>query len=161
METEPTAALQDFEQALKLNPRSREALINKSIVLSEYLKRPREAVVVFDRFLEYYPDHVAARLGRGVILARLGECERARRDAEESLERDRSPFFLFQAAGLYAQIAQYEKGDDAKKEALALLGSALRKGFADLELFKTDADLNPIRGEAEFKRLLEIATGLK
>jgi tetratricopeptide (TPR) repeat protein len=161
MDTEPAAALKDFDKAIALNPRSHEALINKSIVLSESLNRPREAVAVLDQFLIYYPDHIGARMGRGVVLARLGECEKARRDVEEGLKHDRSSFFLFQAAGLYAQISRHERGTDAKQEALALLGSALRKGFADLELFKTDTDLNPIREEAEFKRLLEVAAGLK
>lgn len=161
LETDPKAALDDFNQAIRRNPRSHDALINKSIVLSEFLNRQRDAVAVLDQFLDYYPDHIGARMGRGVVLARLGECKRARSDAEEALKHDRSPFFLFQAAGLYAQISRHEQGNEAKKEALSLLGSALQKGFSDLELLKTDPDLDPVRGEAEFKRLLEIAAGLK
>jgi tetratricopeptide (TPR) repeat protein len=161
MDDEPAAALKDFDEAIARNPRSHEALINKSIVLSESLNRPREAVAVLDQFLEYYPDHIGARLGRGVVLARLGECKRARSDAEECLKRDRTPFFLFQAAGLFAQISRHEQGNEARKEALALLGTALQKGFSELELFKTDHDLDPIRDDAEFKRLLDIAAGLK
>lgn len=161
MATEPKEALADLNAALALNPRSRDALINKSILLSEFLDRPREAVAVLGRFLEYYPDHIAARLGRGVILARLGECQLARRDAEECLKRERSAYFLFQSAGLYAQISRHETGREARLEALAALSSALKKGFDDLELLKADSDLNPIREEPEFKKLLEIAAGLK
>jgi hypothetical protein len=91
----------------------------------------------------------------------VGECKKARLDAERCLKYNPASFFLFQAAGLYAQISLHESGDDAKKEAFVLLGSALRKGFSDLELFQTDADLNPIREEPEFKRLLQVVAGLK
>lgn len=161
LSTAPVEALKDFNEAIARNPRSRDALINKSIALSEFLDRPREAVEVLDRFLDYYPDHVGARLGRGVVLARLGECQRARRDAEHALQHDRSPFFLFQAAGLYAQISRHDTGGEAKLEAIALLRAALQKGFDDLELFKNDHDLDPVRGEADFKRLLDVVAGLK
>jgi tetratricopeptide (TPR) repeat protein len=161
MASEPAAALDDFNEAIKLNPRSREALINKSIVLSESLNRQEEAVKALDQLLEYYPDHFAGRAGRGVLLARLGKCDRARRDAEECLKHDRSPFFLYQVAGLYAQISRHEREPDARREALLLLGAALRKGFSDLELLKTDHDLDPIREDSEFKRLFQIAAGLE
>jgi serine/threonine protein kinase/tetratricopeptide (TPR) repeat protein len=114
LESEPKAALEDLDAAIALNPRSFDALINKSIVLTESLNRPRDGVAVLDRFLEYYPDHTGARLGRAVTLARLGECKRARRDIEQCLEYDVAPFFLFQAAGAYAQISRHEKGDDAR-----------------------------------------------
>jgi serine/threonine protein kinase/Tfp pilus assembly protein PilF len=161
MSAEPAAALKDFDEAIARNPRSSEALINKSIVLSESLNRPSDAIAVLDRFLEYYPDHVGARLGRGVVLARMGECQKARLDAEICLKNNPTPFFLYQAAGLYAQVSRHEKGNDAKKEAIALLGKALRKGFTDLGLFQTDTDLDPIRDDQEFKRLLQIVIGLE
>ena len=161
MRSEPGEALKDFDEALKLNLRSREALINKSIVLSENLNRPKEAIAVLDRVLEFYPDHHGARAGRGVLRARIGQCDKARNDIEECLKHDRSPFFLFQAAGLYAQISRHEDDPEPKQEALRLLGNALRKGFTNLKLMKTDHDLDPIREEVEFKRLLQIATGLE
>ncbi len=161
MTTEPEAALKDLDEAIALNPRSSDALINKSIVLSEFLNRPHDAIAVFDKFLDYYPDHIGVRLGRGVVLARVGECKKARLDVEECRKQKLTPFFLFQAAGIYAQISRHERGTDAKQEALVLLGNSLRHGFSDLELFQTDTDLNPIRDDEEFKRLLQIAAGLK
>ena len=65
MNEEPQAALKDFDEALALNPRSREAMINKSVVLSESLDRTKEAVAVLDKFLEYYPDHIQREGGSG------------------------------------------------------------------------------------------------
>ena len=93
--------------------------------------------------------------------ARMGQCDKARQDIEECLKHDRSPFLLFQAAGLYAQISRHQGDPEAKQEALQLLGSALRKGFSELNLIKTDPDLNPIRKEPEFIRLLQVADGLE
>jgi hypothetical protein len=116
---------------------------------------------VLDRLLEYYPDHNGARAGRGVVLARIGECERARQDAVECLKHDCSPFLLYQIAGIYAQISGHEKTPDAKQRALQLLGTAIRNGFSDLQTMKTDTDLDPIRSEAEFKRLFELVAGLQ
>lgn len=161
MTTEPAAALEDLDKAIKLNPRSLDALINKSIILSESLNRLKEAVAALDQLLKYYPDHNAARAGRGVVLARLGECARARQDAEECLRHERSGFFLFQIAGLYSQISRHEKAPDAKEQALRLLAGALRNGFSEWESLKTDRDLDPIREETEFKRLLQVAAGLE
>ena len=161
MSSEPAAALKDLDKAITLNPRSSDSLINKSIVLAEFLNRPHDAIAVFDKFLDYYPDHIGVRLGRGVVLARVGECKKARLDVEECRKQKLTPFFLFQAAGIYVQISRHEKDTDAKQEALLLLGNALRNGFSDLELFQTDTDLNPIRDDPEFKRLLQIAAGLK
>ena len=160
MANDPAGALNDFDAALAMNPRSREALLNKSIVLSESLNRPREAVAILDRLLEYYPDHFAARAGRGVVLARLGDCVKARQDATACLQQDRTPFLLFQMAGLFAQLSRHEKESDAKQEAMRLLAQSLRLGFTNLKLLKDDADLNPIRGELEFKRLADAAERL-
>jgi eukaryotic-like serine/threonine-protein kinase len=160
MDDQPAEALKDFDRALAINPRSRDALLNKSIVLSESFKKMREAVEVLDQLLEYYPDHVGAIGGRGVLLARLGESDKARRDAKECLRRERTPFLLFQMAGLYAQLAKHEKALDAKQEALALLDTALRNGFSDIHLLRTDADLEPIRNEADYRRLVEAAAKL-
>jgi tetratricopeptide (TPR) repeat protein len=160
MSRDPAAALKDFDAALRLNPRSREALINKSIVLSEHLDRPREAVAVLDRFLQYYPDHVGARAGRGVVLARIGECERARADAEECLKRDQSAFILYQIAGLFAQIGKHERATESNGRAKKLLADALRSGFTDLALWASDSDLAPLRKDDEFKRLQSLLTEL-
>src|SRR5262249_44389366 len=79
---DPTGALADFDEALKLDSTYREALEDKAHVLSERLGRPREAIAVLDRAVEQHPDYVLARAGRGVLLARLGRREAALKDAE-------------------------------------------------------------------------------
>lgn len=161
MEKEPALALSDFDEALRRNPRFREALQNKAIVLADYLKRPSDAIDVLDHLLELYPNQVAARAGRGVYLARLGKVEPARRDAQATLEGDSSPFLIYQMAGLYAQISKHDPASDAKVEALRLLARAFRAGFDQLQLIDADSDLDPIRNEPEFKRIVDHARQLR
>jgi tetratricopeptide (TPR) repeat protein len=161
MDKESEAALVDFDRALGFNPRSQDALVLKSLTLSENLKRNHEGIAVLDKFLEYYPQDIAVRMGRGVLLARVGRCEQARKDAEECLRYKPGCAFNFQAAGLYAQISRHEKDTTASKEALRQLAVALQNGYSDLEVLNTDPDLDPIRGDEEFKRLANLAASLK
>jgi tetratricopeptide (TPR) repeat protein len=147
---EPEAALADFDQALALNPRSLAALQNKAHVLADKPGRLEEAIAVLNQAVALYPDYVAARSGRGVLHARLGQREAALQDAEESLRRDTKPATLYQVAGIYAQTSPGNPDD--RRQALQLLSSALRKGFG-IDLLDKDTDLDPIRDDAEFQRL--------
>ncbi len=154
------AALHDYEAALDLNPRSRDALINMANVLSENLKQPEKALEVFARTIELWPDDLDAHGSRGVVLARLGKIDPARRDAEFCLEHSESPFVCFQMAGLYAQVSRHSKSAEDRRWALHLLAMSLRKGFDRLDLVAGDPDLEPIRGEPEYRRLAELARSL-
>jgi tetratricopeptide (TPR) repeat protein len=151
MALDPARALEDFKQALRLNPRSLAALRNQAHVLAERLGQTRPAIEVLDRLLEMYPDQVAARAGRGVLLARLGERDRALQDAEVCLAGDARPETLYQIAGIYAQTSQLQPED--RWDALRYLGLALRKGHG-LDLIDRDPDLDPLRELPEFQRLV-------
>ena len=151
-------ALADFDAALRLNPTMWEALLDQAIVLGDGLHREADAIPVLDRLLELYPDHTEARAGRGVYLARLGRTAEARRDADAVLKVDRSAFRLYQMAGLYAQLSRADPA--AKAEALRLFGLALRAGFRDWATLKGDPDIEPIRGDPQFKKLLAAAAEL-
>ncbi len=156
--TDLPRALADFDEALKLNPRSLVGLQNKAHVLGR-LGRNEEAVRVLDRAVELYPDFVHARSGRGVYLARLGQREAALKDAEISLDKDRQPLTTYQVAGIYALTSRTNRDD--RREALRLLSSALLKDFGLLNLLETDKDLDPIRKDAEFAKLVDRARALR
>jgi serine/threonine protein kinase/Flp pilus assembly protein TadD len=160
MEANPTDALADFEHALKIDPRSRDGLQNKAVVLADYLNQPKEAVATMDRLLELYPHHVEARAGRGVYLARLGEVERAKRDAADCLRDEPTAYRFFQMAGLYAQLSRKDTDGNCRREAFRLLALAVRNGFANLALMAKDTDLDPIRNSDEFKTLSDHARAL-
>jgi eukaryotic-like serine/threonine-protein kinase len=156
--TDPRAALADFDAALRLNPWSRNAAQNKAHVLAEKLGRTGEAVAVLDRLVERYPDFVPARAGRGVLLARLGQRERALQDAGEALRRDTGALNLYQAACVYALTSRQEPGD--RLEAFRLLARALKTGFG-ADLLETDPDLASLRHLPEFRGLVELARAFR
>jgi tetratricopeptide (TPR) repeat protein len=154
----PQAALADFEQALRRNPRSAAGLQNKSHVLAEKLGRHREALDVLVHAVTLYPDSVPARSGRGVLYARLGQRDAALRDAEETLRRDTSPPRLYQVACIYA-LTSAEQSED-RLHAFRLLSAALRQGYG-FDILETDHDLDAIRNLPEFRRLVDAARALR
>jgi tetratricopeptide (TPR) repeat protein len=155
---DPKAALADFDQALRLNPRSAAGLQNKAHVLAEKMGRTQDALSVLNKAVDLYPDSAPMRGGRGVLLARLGRRKQAVRDAEETLLRDTSPPLLYQVGCIYALTSGSAPED--RLRAFQLLSGALRKGYG-FDLLETDPDLNPIRNCPEFRRLVEAARALR
>jgi tetratricopeptide (TPR) repeat protein len=149
-----SGALADFEQALRLNPRSLPALENKAHVLAERMGRTQEAVTVLDEVIALYPDRVTSIASRGVLHARLGRRQSAVADAIDALGLDQSPETVYQVAGIYALTSK--KHPDDRKEAFRLLDSAFRQGYG-FDLVDTDPELAPIRSLPEFTRLLKAA----
>jgi tetratricopeptide (TPR) repeat protein len=142
--TDPEGALNDFDAALAINPWSREAAQNKAHVLSERLSKPPEAIATLDPIVDRFPDYVIARIGRGVLLARLGRRDESRRDAAESLRRDPRGLIAYQAACIHALNARTHPADAA--EAVALLHRALRDGFGS-DLLTRDPDLAALQDD--------------
>jgi eukaryotic-like serine/threonine-protein kinase len=148
---DPKGALADVTEALRLNPASFHGLQLQAHLLAERLGKPAEAIWVLDRAVELYPESAPAVAGRGVLSARAGKRTEAVRDAEEALLRDSRAPNLYQVGSIYALTAKDQPGDKAK--AFELLWAALRTGFG-LDIVDTDGDLDPIRTEPEFKRLV-------
>jgi tetratricopeptide (TPR) repeat protein len=155
---DPKAALADFEGALRLIPRSALGLQNKAHVRAEKMARPKEALEVLNVAVEWHPESTAARGGRGVLHARLGQRELARKDATETLARDSSPQRQYQVACIYALCAPDHVED--RLRALQLLSSALRQGYG-FHLVDSDQDLESIRTLPEFRRLVDAARALQ
>ena len=155
---DPQAALADFEKALAIDPYYRAALMNKANVLSERLGRTAEAIDVLDAVIAAYPDLVVARSSRGVLRARLGQREAAHRDARESLKRDPRPHIQYQLAGVYALTSRQRPED--RREAFRLLAAALSRGYG-FDLLDKDRDLDGLRDQAEFRRLVEAARTIR
>ena len=129
----------------------------KAHLLTE-LRRADEAVAVLDRAVGLYPESAPARAGRGVLLARRGNRDAAVRDAKDALLLDTRAPNTYQVACVYA-LTSPGRPDD-RREALALLWAALRTGYG-LDLVETDTDLDPIRPDPEFRRVVERARELQ
>jgi serine/threonine protein kinase/tetratricopeptide (TPR) repeat protein len=157
-DTDPNGALADFDEALKINPRSFPALQNKAYVLSEKLNKPAESIAALDRAIELYPDSHPSLAGRAVLLARKGDRPAAHRDAERCLGQNPGADIVYQLAGAYA-LTSKEKPEDARV-ALRLLADALGRGYG-FSLLAIDTDLDPIRGTKEFQKLLDAAKAVQ
>jgi eukaryotic-like serine/threonine-protein kinase len=155
---DPKAALADVNEAFRLNPDSMDALQLKAHILSERLARGTAAIQLLNRAVEFYPDYVPFRAGRGVLLARAGKRSEALRDAEDSIQLNIKGPNLYQVACIYALTSRQEPSDRAK--ALELLRSGLRTGFG-LDLVDTDTDLDPIRKDPAFDRIVAESRALQ
>ncbi len=157
-EKDPRAALADFDRALAVNPRSLPALESKAHVLAEKLGRTAEALRVLDRAVDFHPEAPPIRAARAVLLARLGEGQAARQEAQEALALDSSPPTIYQVAGAYALTSRQSQQD--RQEALALLTSALRRGYGH-QLLEADKDLDALRDDPRFHQLLQASRALR
>jgi serine/threonine protein kinase/tetratricopeptide (TPR) repeat protein len=151
---DPKGALADFEEALKINPQYRAALQDKASVLSEKLGRTEEAVAVLDRVVELDPDYIPSRIGRGVLLARLGRRQAALSDAEESLRRDpKGADTIYRAACIYALTSRLNPAD--LPLAIRHLATALGMDPAWHPIARIDPDIDPIRQQPAFLDLAQ------
>jgi tetratricopeptide (TPR) repeat protein len=146
MAGEPRQALEDFNKALRLDPRSLPGLQNKASVLGR-LGRNQEGVETLNRAVQLHPDYP---LARAVYLARLGRRQEAYRDAEECLRRDKQQLVAYQIAGVYSLTSRQHPAD--RQRALQLLAQALQQGCG-FDFLDQDRDLNPIRNDREFQEL--------
>jgi tetratricopeptide (TPR) repeat protein len=140
MAANPQQALEDFDKALDMNPRSLPALQNKAHVLGKYLKRTEDAISTLDTAL------------------RLGKRTEAVRDAEQALLLDTSPPNLYQVAGIYALTSAKEPND--RQESLRLLSQALKSGFG-YDYLEIDRDLDRIRDSAAFRNIVSFRRALQ
>jgi tetratricopeptide (TPR) repeat protein len=158
LHTDPAAALEDFDKALRLNPRHRIALMNKAYLLGDILGKPEEAITVVNEMLRIHPYDLNALAGRGVYYARLGRVKEARADGEECLKFCRDANGYFHLACLYSLLSPHDA--KARDESIRLLTLALRNGMCRPEQAAKDKDFDPLRKDAEFRRLAELAESL-
>ena len=149
-------ALADLNAVLAVNPRQYGALLNKAVLLDRSFHDTERALRVLDRLLAFYPGDAGSRVSRAVLLARLGRRDEAQADASAALDRAPSASIRYRAACAFA-LASTTHPDD-RDDALRLLATALQGGFG-LDLVNDDADLDPIRDDPRFTRIVVRARG--
>ena len=145
--------LADFQAAEKLDPLYPDAMVNQAWILGEKMNRLDDALAAVDRLLAIYPEHQNGRGGRAVLLARLGRSKEAivRRHVRASKPpRIRVPTTTRPASLPWSPT----KDAKQREEGVKLVAKALLKGFGH-EYLLTDADLDPLRGDERFKKLVE------
>jgi serine/threonine protein kinase/Tfp pilus assembly protein PilF len=143
-------ALADVQGAFALDPDFPPARQMAAHLLSEKLGRPAEAVAMLDALVSARPLWAPALAGRAVLHARLGDRDRAVADARAALRADASAATRYQAAGAFAR---FHHNPDDKREALALLNSALRTGYG-LDKLAADPELDGLRADPEFRQVV-------
>lgn len=142
------AAYQQFHQARARAPGRAEP----DYWLAAYLLRqgrPQHAAPTLERALEAEPGYRPARLALAEALMELGR----RREAREQLERalEQGPLAAREEYNLACLRAT--EGDAAG--ALEALERAIAQGYEDRERLERDPDLESLRGEERFRRLLD------
>ena len=153
-----TGALADFRTASTLSPRYFQAWNNQAYELGEHLHETDLAIAAMDKAVEANAQSGELRLGRAVLLARIGKRDAAIADAEKGLLQADNPKQTYQAACVFA-LTSKTKPEDADR-AVEFLRQAYRDGYHELHVYATDPDLNPIRHRDDVKRILEAVSSL-
>jgi tetratricopeptide (TPR) repeat protein len=151
------AALVSFDRALECNPHCLPAMESKAHVLAEKLGRADDAIAILNRAVQIYPEQATLHAARGVLLGRLKSQDAGRRDAECALALDSSDAIRYQVAGIYALLSEDSPAD--RSRAIQLLASVLKQGYGS-DLVVTDSDLDSLRADPEFQRLIAAAQTL-
>jgi tetratricopeptide (TPR) repeat protein len=140
-------ALRDFNRDLKLKPNDPDTLYNRGNTYGEIGKYD-EALSDYNRALELKPDYPNAFNNRGIAYHKLGRYDEALRDFNHTLElKPDDPCTLYNLACLFSF---WSKPD----EALDYLQKAIKGDKKYRKMAKTDEDLDNIRDDPRFNKLL-------
>jgi tetratricopeptide (TPR) repeat protein len=104
-------AIQDFDQAIKLNPKEAETFVNRG---GSYDKKGQydRAIQDFDQAIKLNPSYASAFMNRGIAYRKKGQHDRAIQDYDQAIKLN--PKY---AAALYNRsLAKDKKGDKAGAE---------------------------------------------
>jgi len=108
-----------------------------------------EALRVVEKHMELNPDDPRAATMRAVSLFRLGRPQEGLRWAGTALEIDPND------AGVRYNVACLYSLEGRTDDAIRCLTEAVDRGFHNKEWFENDPDLDPIRDDPRFRRLIE------
>jgi serine/threonine protein kinase/Flp pilus assembly protein TadD len=150
-----------FDEALQLQPNHPQALYGRAMLLANQ-GRERDAILFFSRALEANPGFLVARRFRAVLLARIGEFDRADQDINWCLDKEpTSAATLYAAACVLARALERSSDQETKQslasQALGFLNKALARGYGR-DHARTDPDLAALRQHPEFMRSLSSPT---
>jgi serine/threonine protein kinase len=116
--TDPSQALEDFRQALQLNPRSRMALRNIAYVYGELQGRLDEAIPVLRQLFEQHR-HLDDLVSLAVYHGRLGQREQALTAARQVQQATPTAKQWFQLACVHALLARASKQPGSSSDGVA------------------------------------------
>lgn len=153
----PENALHDFDSALRLDPRSKQALRNKVALLSQ-LNRNQEALDAISMLVTLSPNDAQALLGRGLLRSRLGDRKAALADCRLAIEIEQTAMNHYQAARIFANTS--EKSPSDADQAAFHLKKSLQDAPRLLSQISRDPDLQPVLAQPRIKSLLSATAAL-
>lgn len=156
--TDPVGAIADFEKAAELAPFDTLPLENQAYVEAEMMHRPDLAARTLARLLEKSSSSPLIYISRAVYLARSGDLKEAISQAEKARELNSTPGVLYRIGCVYSLAAKKDPAFAAP--ALRHIAEAIQAGFGH-EYLIDDNDLDPLRGDSRFGKLLELTRHLR
>lgn len=155
--TDLAESLACFDHALKIEPESQQAIQNRVAVLSQ-LNRDEEAAAAMAKLLTWEPNNKTYLLGRGLLLARGKKRAAALEDYARALPQIAEPIDHYQAARLFACMAE-EHPEDLLEAAHHLRTTLARRPQFVLHLSR-DPDLQRVAEEPEVREVIAAARTL-
>ena len=104
---------------------------------------------MFPQYLFKQPDDARAHLFFAQVLSESGRTNEAKSEAATAMELNpNDPLMLYNFACFYSKMGENQLAIEALK-------NSVKAGHEDYEWFKRDSDLDPIRNEPEFIKLME------
>jgi Flp pilus assembly protein TadD len=142
-------ALTNFNKSLELN-RNQPVTLNNRGNLYLIIGKNDEALADLNLSLKLRPDNFETLVNRGVVYLRINNYDKSYSDMMKALELNPdSSFVMFNLACLFSI---QDKGDAA----IFYLEKAIKLDLALKEKAKTDPDLNNIRNDPRFKKLVGV-----
>jgi tetratricopeptide (TPR) repeat protein len=107
------------------------------------------AIPLFERHLRLHPDDYHSRIQLANIFCYSGKTQQALLAADDLSKIDsHDGLGLYNLACLYLNCSATHRGMD-------LLRRSISKGFGNIDVFRRDPDLAPLRGSVEFEALIK------
>jgi TolB-like protein len=116
---------------------------------AELRESAERTIPIYERYIRLNPDDYNARVQFANILQMASRTSESLEEADKlSLVDSLDGFAFYNLACIYLRTSDTQKG-------LSLLHRSIGKGFQNIELFRRDPDLAPLRGKPEFEELMK------
>jgi serine/threonine protein kinase/Flp pilus assembly protein TadD len=116
---------------------------------SEYEQTLHQALELYPRYLSQHPDDARAHILYATDLAQVGRLDEAKIESTKALELSPNDALMqYNGACFYARMGE-------SKQAINYLDKAIKTGWENFEWMKRDTDLDSIRNEPDYLKLIE------